>query len=75
MSSSAERAGGGASIDAPLTAWADAERTNDTAAPKTLRHLDFTAVGPAGFIVEREGWLGRYRGGDLVNDAFDWTAR
>lgn len=50
MSSSAERAGGGASIDAPLTAWADAERTNDAAAPETLRRLDFTGVGPAGFI-------------------------
>lgn len=49
-----------------------AERANDPATLEPLLATDFASVGPAGFVLDREGWLGRFRTGDLVNDAFDW---
>jgi hypothetical protein len=52
--------------------WVRAERANDWAALEPLLAADFGAVGPAGFMLDRPGWLDRYRSGDLVNDAFEW---
>jgi len=52
--------------------WVEAERGNDAAALDPLLAPDFGAIGPAGFMLDRDGWLDRYRSGDLVNDAFDW---
>lgn len=63
---------GAPSIEALLAAWTQAERSNDGAALEPLLAEDFAAGGPAGFIVERPGWVSRYRGGELANDAFDW---
>ena len=59
------------SIQDLLTAWVEAERANDGDRLEPLLATDFAAVGPAGFVVERDGWVGRFRGGDLVNAAFD----
>jgi hypothetical protein len=33
---------------------------------------DFILVGPLGFIVDKDQWLYRYSGGDLVTSALDW---
>ncbi|GAA2084860.1 nuclear transport factor 2 family protein [Streptomyces albiaxialis] len=52
--------------------WARAERERDTAALGALLAEDFRAVGPRGFLVDREQWLERYDSGALVHDAFAW---
>ena len=52
--------------------WSSAERANDSTALEALLSADFSAVGPAGFVLDRAGWLGRYRSGDLVNESFEW---
>jgi ketosteroid isomerase-like protein len=53
--------------------WAAAERTADTQALSRLLTDDFVAVGPAGFVLDKEQWLARYDSGDLRHDAFSWT--
>jgi ketosteroid isomerase-like protein len=57
-------------IDSFLTKWAAAERAGDTEKLETLLTSDFTAVGPLGFIIPKEGWLARHRQGDLAYQAF-----
>ncbi|MFG3253879.1 nuclear transport factor 2 family protein [Streptomyces sp. NPDC048172] len=52
--------------------WAKAERERDTDALEALLAQDFQAVGPRGFLVDREQWLDRYASGALVHDAFTW---
>jgi hypothetical protein len=46
--------------------WAAAEVAADTAVLDSLASADFRLVGPAGFVLDRQQWLDRYRGGDLV---------
>lgn len=41
--------------------WADAER-----------RADVVAIGPRGFVLNRQQWLDRYRAGDVKNDALSW---
>jgi uncharacterized protein (TIGR02246 family) len=43
--------------------WADAERKEDVAAFDELLADDFVGVGPLGFVLTREQWLNRFRGG------------
>jgi ketosteroid isomerase-like protein len=43
--------------------WAAAESTGDTGALADLVTDDFRVVGPVGFILDRQQYLGRYRGG------------
>jgi ketosteroid isomerase-like protein len=45
------------------TRWADAEQRADSAALDALTTDDFTLVGPVGFVLDKQQWLGRYRGG------------
>jgi ketosteroid isomerase-like protein len=52
--------------------WAEAERGGDIATLDGLLADDFVGVGPLGFMLGREQWLGRYKSGDLVNKRFDW---
>jgi ketosteroid isomerase-like protein len=52
--------------------WADAERRADVAALDALLAGDFTAVGPLGFVLNREQYLGSRRSGDLKTDVFSW---
>jgi hypothetical protein len=61
-----------AALDELMDRWVSAERGNDAQALEPLLTDDFGAVGPAGFRLDRDGWLSRYRSGDLVNDAFEW---
>lgn len=52
--------------------WAEAELAGDTKVLDELAAPDFRLVGPFGFILDRDQWLGRYRGGKLVNTALTW---
>ncbi len=52
--------------------WADAERRGDPTALDALLDDNFEAVGPHGFVLNRQQWLDRYQSGDLKNEAFAW---
>ncbi len=49
--------------------WATAERDNDAEALDKLLAGDFVGVGPLGFVLDRDQWLGRF-GNGLENRAF-----
>jgi ketosteroid isomerase-like protein len=49
--------------------WATAEQGNDAAALDRLLADDFVGVGPVGFVLGRDQWLGRF-GNGLENRAF-----
>jgi ketosteroid isomerase-like protein len=49
--------------------WAGAEQGNDAEALDGLLADDFVGVGPLGFVLGREQWLGRF-GNGLENRAF-----
>ncbi|SEN96925.1 nuclear transport factor 2 family protein [Actinacidiphila rubida] len=53
--------------------WADTECRGDVEELRRLLTDDFTAVGPRGFVLDKERWLDRYASGALVHDAFAWT--
>jgi len=52
--------------------WARAEQAGDTEALDALSTEDFTLVGPVGFVLDKQQWLGRYRGGGLVTESLVW---
>ncbi|GAB2858871.1 hypothetical protein GCM10027176_71730 [Actinoallomurus bryophytorum] len=52
--------------------WAEAELNGDETALKSLLDDGFSSVGPAGFILDKEQWIDRYRSGDLKNQEFAW---
>ncbi|MQA96121.1 MAG: DUF4440 domain-containing protein [Streptosporangiales bacterium] len=52
--------------------WAAAELTGDTAVLDELAAPEFRLIGPFGFVLDRDQWLERYRGGRLVNTEFSW---
>ncbi len=49
--------------------WAAAEEHNDAGLLGGLLANDFVGVGPVGFVLTRDQWLGRFQGG-LENRAF-----
>ncbi|WP_157430851.1 nuclear transport factor 2 family protein [Actinomadura macra] len=51
--------------------WADAERRMDGGDLARILDEDFRGVGPVGFVLTKEQWLGRYEGG-LTVTGFDW---
>lgn len=53
-----------------LSTWEEAEARGDSETLAGLAVDDFTLVGPYGFLLDRDQWLGRYRSGDLVNSDF-----
>jgi hypothetical protein len=60
----------------PLQELADLDRTitraeiaGDTATLDALATDDFMLVGPVGFVLDKQQWLGRYRGGGLQTHA------
>jgi ketosteroid isomerase-like protein len=57
-------------IEEFLTTWAAAEQAGDATTLETQLAGDFTAVGPLGFILTKQAWLGRHRHGDLTYQAF-----
>jgi ketosteroid isomerase-like protein len=46
--------------------WAEAETRGDVAALDALAADGFRLVGPAGFVLDKQQWLDRYRLGDFV---------
>ncbi|MQY10448.1 hypothetical protein SRB5_05560 [Streptomyces sp. RB5] len=52
--------------------WAAAELAGDVGALEELLTEDFRAVGPRGFVLDKEGWLRRYREDLLLHDLFEW---
>ena len=58
--------------DSFLNAWAGAELAGDAAALEPLLHEQFRAVGPFGFLLDREQWLKRFADG-LDYSAFAFT--
>lgn len=52
--------------------WAAAEIAGDTETLAAMAHPDFRLVGPAGFILDRDSWLDRYRSGDLTTTELLW---
>jgi ketosteroid isomerase-like protein len=52
--------------------WADAELRGDADALSALFDADFVCVGPLGFILDKEQYLGARRSGELKQEAFDW---
>lgn len=51
--------------------WAETERRGDVAALDALLAEDFVAVGPRGFVLDKQQWLERYRTGALKNASFE----
>jgi hypothetical protein len=49
--------------------WAAAEQDNDAEALDKLLAGDFVGVGPLGFVLDRDQWLGRF-GNGLENRTF-----
>lgn len=52
--------------------WSEAELQGDSAALESLLDDGFHGVGPAGFVLDKNGWIERYRSGDLKNNEFGW---
>jgi uncharacterized protein (TIGR02246 family) len=52
--------------------WAEAEQRGDTDALADLSTDDFTLVGPAGFVLDREQWFAGYRSGALKVRSLSW---
>jgi ketosteroid isomerase-like protein len=50
-------------IDELLTGWAESERTGDATTMETMLSDDFVGIGPVGFVLDRQGWLGRFAHG------------
>jgi ketosteroid isomerase-like protein len=53
--------------------WAAAEERGDTVALAALATDGFRLVGPLGFVLDRDQWLARYDGGELVTEKLGWT--
>ncbi|MCA1655760.1 MAG: nuclear transport factor 2 family protein [Pseudonocardiaceae bacterium] len=51
--------------------WSDSELKGDVDALGALVTDDFRLIGPLGFVLPKQAWLGRYLSGDLVNTAFE----
>ena len=57
-----------------LQAWSRAEGQGDADALEVLLAADFRGDGPLGFVLDKAQWLDRYRRGELIADAFAWSA-
>lgn len=52
--------------------WAEAELTRDVDRLEPMFAEDFVGVGPLGFTLTKQQWLGARGSGDLVHTAFSW---
>src|SRR5437879_12809051 len=60
------------SIDQLAPRWIDAERRGDAAALEPLLANDFVLVGPLGFVLDKQQYLGSRRSGDLQHSSLTW---
>jgi len=51
--------------------WVKAELAEDADGLGGLLTEDFNGIGPLGFVLTKQQWTGRYRGGGLTNSAFE----
>ena len=61
------------SISSFLDEWSAAEQAGDTVRLETLLTGDFAGIGPLGFTLPRQAWLGRHHSRDLRYDSFGLT--
>jgi ketosteroid isomerase-like protein len=63
-------------LHAPVTdlgrSWAEAESRGDAEALGALLADDFVLVGPLGFVLDKQQYLGSRRSGDLKHESFVW---
>jgi ketosteroid isomerase-like protein len=52
--------------------WAAAELRGDTAALERVLADDFVAVGPLGFMLDKEQWLSRHDSRSMTYESFEW---
>ena len=52
--------------------WAEAELRGDAPALDALLADDFAGIGPLGFVLDREQYLGTRRAGELRMEEFAW---
>ncbi len=52
--------------------WVAAELSGDVGALSALLADDFVLVGPLGFVLDKEQYLGSRRSGDLKHDSLEW---
>jgi Domain of unknown function (DUF4440) len=55
-----------------IASWATAELKGSVKDLDTLLHPDFVAVGPAGFVLTKQGWLDRFATQGVSYAAVDW---
>jgi ketosteroid isomerase-like protein len=54
-----------------VQACIQAERSNDASKLQQLLDDDFAAVGPRGFQLNKQQWVGRFPAGSYLNGSFD----
>jgi ketosteroid isomerase-like protein len=52
--------------------WVEAEQNADLTTLDAITTDDFILVGPLGFVLDKQQWLGRYRTGGLVTTSLIW---
>ena len=62
-----------AAIQTIVDRWIEAERNNDSHPLADTITDDFRFVGPAGFVLNKDQFLGRFDTGDLKTTSFDIT--
>jgi hypothetical protein len=53
--------------------YAESELRSDVEGLGTLVADDFVCVGPLGFVLDKQQYLGSRRSGDLKHTAFEWS--
>lgn len=59
-------------INEIIASWATAELNGSVEDLDTLLDQDFVAVGPAGFVLTKQGWLDRFSNPGVHYATFDW---
>src|SRR6516165_7058448 len=56
-----------------LDQWAAAESEGDVDTLTSLLHADFRGDDPRGFVLTKQEWLDRHRGGEVTARRFQWN--